>query len=105
MATKPRLPVPLYDRVLVRPMAPAELTKSGLIIPDMAKEVPGVGVVLAVGPGRRTESGVLLELDQAVVVGVTVRYQKHAGVPVPIEGDPSLLLIRAGDLLAVELPA
>ena len=72
---------PLDDRIVVRPSESEEMTASGLVIPDTAKEKPQQGEVLAVGPGRRTEAtGELVPLD--VAVGDKVVYSKYGGTEI-----------------------
>ena len=72
---------PLDDRIVVRPSESEEMTASGLVIPDTAKEKPQQGEVLAVGPGRRTENtGELVPLD--VAVGDKVVYSKYGGTEI-----------------------
>ena len=75
---------PLEDRIVVRPAAAEEKTASGLVIPDTAKEKPQQGEVLAVGPGRRSESGELIPLD--ITVGDTVVYSKYGGTEIAQDG-------------------
>jgi chaperonin GroES len=90
---------PLDDRIVVKPNEAEERTASGLVIPDTAKEKPQQGSVLAVGPGKRSEtSGELIPLD--VKVGDTVLYSKYGGTEVTIDGD-DLLVLSARDVLAV----
>ncbi len=90
---------PLGDRVIVKPAKAEEETKSGLIIPDTAKEKPQKGTVIAVGEGKWDEDGEKrLPLD--VKVGDTVIYSKYGGTEVKIEGEEHLLL-RADDIYAV----
>jgi chaperonin GroES len=77
---------PLDDRIVVKPNEAEERTASGLVIPDTAKEKPQQGSVLAVGPGKRSEtSGELIPLD--VKVGDTVLYSKYGGTEVTIDGE------------------
>lgn len=102
--TRTRRPeIPLHDRVLIRPIPPAEQTKSGLHLPPSASsaEVPAVGTVLAVGAGRTTDYGLTITVPALVKPGAVVRYAKHAGVPAGTEEEPSLVLVRAGDVLSV----
>ncbi len=90
---------PLGDRVIVKPAKAEEETKSGLIIPDTAKEKPQKGTVVAVGEGKWDEDGEKrLPLD--VKAGDTVIYSKYGGTEVKIEGEEHLLL-RADDIYAV----
>src|SRR5580765_2012210 len=90
---------PLEDRIVVRPGESEETTASGLVIPDTAKEKPQQGEVLAVGPGKRSEtSGELIPLD--IKVGDTVLYSKYGGTEVTVNGD-DLLVLNARDVLAI----
>src|SRR5437763_10301359 len=89
---------PLDDRIVVRPAEAEEMTASGLVIPDTAKEKPQQGEVLAVGPGRRSEqSGELIPLDLAK--GDTVVYSKYGGTEITIDGE-DLLILTSRDVLA-----
>ena len=90
---------PLDDRIVVRPGESEERTASGLVIPDTAKEKPQQGEVLAVGPGRRSDTtGELLPMD--VKVGDTVVYSKYGGTEYSVDGE-DLLILNARDVLAV----
>lgn len=89
---------PLGDRVLVRPKAREETTKSGIVLPDTAKEKPQEGSVVAVGTGRLLESGERVPME--VKVGDTVLYSKYAGTEVKLDGDDHLIL-RESDILAI----
>ena len=89
---------PLEDRIVVRPSESEEVTASGLVIPDTAKEKPQQGEVLAVGPGKRSEqTGELISLD--VGVGDTVVYSKFGGTEITVGGE-DLLILSARDVLA-----
>ena len=89
---------PLEDRIVVRPSEAEEMTASGLVIPDTAKEKPQQGEVLAAGPGRRAEtSGELIPID--VKVGDTVVYSKYGGTEITIDGE-DLLILSGRDVLA-----
>ena len=89
---------PLDDRSVVRPNESEETTASGLVIPDTAKEKPQQGEVLAVGPGRRSEtSGELVPMD--VKVGDTVVYSKYGGTEIAVDGE-DLLILTSRDVLA-----
>jgi chaperonin GroES len=89
---------PLDDRIVVRPNEAEEKTASGLVIPDTAKEKPQQGEVLAVGPGRRSDtSGEIIPLD--IKVGDTVLYSKYGGTEVTVEGE-DLLVLASRDVLA-----
>src|ERR1700748_1130629 len=89
---------PLEDRIVVRPAEAEEKTASGLVIPDTAKEKPQQGDVLAVGPGRRSDTtGELIPLD--VAVGDQVGYPKYGGTEITVEGE-DLLTLTSRDVLA-----
>ena len=88
---------PLEDRIVVRPAQAEATTASGLVIPDTAKEKPQQGEVLAVGPGRRSDTGDLIPLD--IAVGDTVVYSKYGGTEITVEGE-DLLILNARDVLA-----
>ena len=90
---------PLADRVLVRPLEREEVTKSGIVLPDTAKEKPQEGVVEAVGNGRLNEqTGKREPVD--VAVGDRVIYSKYAGNEVKVD-DEELLILSEKDILAV----
>ncbi len=89
---------PLGDRVIVKPKEQEEVTASGIILPDTAKEKPQQGEVLAVGPGRRDEDGDYIDMD--VKVGDVVLYAKYAGTEVKFEGGKYLIL-KETDILAI----
>jgi chaperonin GroES len=89
---------PLGDRVVVQPAEREETTKSGIVIPDTAKEKPQRGKVLAVGDGKWDEDGEKrIPLD--VAEGDEVLYSKYGGTEVQVEGD-DLLVLRESDVLA-----
>ena len=89
---------PLGDRVVIQPTAREETTKSGLVIPDTAKEKPQEGKVLAVGPGRILDDGRREQMD--LKRGDAVLYAKYAGTEFKLEGE-ELLIISSKDILAV----
>ena len=89
---------PLSDKVVIQPSAREETTKSGLVIPDTAKEKPQEGKVLAVGPGRILDDGKREHMD--LKRGETVLYAKYAGTEFKLDGE-DLLIISAKDVLAV----
>jgi len=89
---------PLYDRVIVRPSEPEEVTKGGIIIPDTAKEKPIQGEIVAVGNGKVTEDGKVLPLR--VKVGDKVLYGKYAGTEIKIDGE-DYLIMRESDIFAI----
>jgi chaperonin GroES len=88
---------PLGDRVVVQPQTREETTKSGIVIPDTAKEKPQRGSVVAVGKGRRDEDGDRIEMD--VAVGDTVLFAKYAGTEFKLE-DEDYLILSEKDILA-----
>ncbi len=89
---------PLGDRVVVKPAGREEMTKSGLVLPDTAKEKPQRGTIVAAGPGRRDEDGDRIELD--VKVGDVVLFAKYAGTEFKLD-DEDLLILAEKDILAV----
>jgi chaperonin GroES len=89
---------PLEDRIVVQPLEAEQVTASGLVIPDTAKEKPQEGKVLAVGPGRFDESGKRIPVD--VQVDDVVLYSKYGGTEVKYSGQEYLVL-SARDVLAV----
>ncbi|MCS6966060.1 MAG: co-chaperone GroES [Candidatus Kapabacteria bacterium] len=89
---------PLYDRVVVKPAPPEEVTKGGIIIPDTAKEKPQQGEVVAVGKGKLTEDGNLIPLQ--VKVGDQVLFGKYAGTEITIDGE-DYLIMRESDIYAI----
>ena len=88
---------PLGDRVVVKATEPEAQTKSGLYVPDTAKERPQEGTIIAVGPGRVTEDGNRVEME--VKVGDTVVYSKFAGTEFTEDGE-DLLVLTERDILA-----
>ncbi|HEY5432791.1 MAG TPA: co-chaperone GroES [Coriobacteriia bacterium] len=89
---------PLGDRVVVKASEAEEQTKSGLFIPDTAKEKPQKGSVIAVGEGKYREDGTRVPVD--VKVGDVVIYGKYGGTEVKVDGEDYLIL-RADDIYAV----
>ena len=98
MATATKTLKPLEDRILVRPEEGEETTVSGIVIPDTAKEKPQEGTVLAVGPGKRSDTGDLIPMD--VKEGDRVIYSKYGGTEIKLEGE-ELLILSARDVLAI----
>jgi len=89
---------PLGDRVVIKPLAREEVTKSGLVLPDTAKEKPQQGEIVAVGPGRVLDSGERVTLD--LNAGDRVLFAKYAGTEFKHEDD-ELLILSEKDVLAV----
>jgi chaperonin GroES len=94
-ATKLR---PLGDRVVIQPTAREEMTKSGIVLPDTAKEKPQEGKILAAGPGRILDDGKREAMD--VKKGDKVLYAKYAGTEFKID-EEDLLIVSQKDILAV----
>ena len=88
---------PLGDRVVIQPTPREEMTKSGIVLPDTAKEKPQEGTILATGPGRILEDGTREKMD--VKDGDRVLYSKYAGTEFKIEGE-ELLIVSQKDILA-----
>ncbi|AQS60145.1 co-chaperone GroES [Desulforamulus ferrireducens] len=89
---------PLGDRVVVKALPQEEKTKSGIVLPDTAKEKPQMGEVIAVGPGRLLENGQRATID--VKTGDKVFFSKYAGNEVKID-EQEYLILREMDILAV----
>jgi chaperonin GroES len=89
---------PLGDRLVVRPSAREETTKSGIVLPDTVKERPQEGTILAVGPGRTLDDGSREPIE--VSVGEKILFQKYAGTEFKLD-DEDLLILSQKDVLAV----
>jgi chaperonin GroES len=89
---------PLGDRVVIKPAGREETTKSGIVLPDTAKEKPQRGTVIAAGQGRRDEDGDRIPMD--VQVGDEVLFAKYAGTEFKLE-EEDLLILSEKDILAV----
>jgi chaperonin GroES len=88
---------PLADRVLVKPVEKEEKTKSGIYLPDTAKEKPQEGEIIAVGPGKLTDEGKRIPMD--LKAGDRVIYAKYGGTEIKVD-DEELIILREGDILA-----
>ena len=88
---------PLEDRVLARQKDADDTTASGLVIPDIAKERPQQGEVLAVGPGKRTEH---TTIPMDIQEGDIIVFSRYAGTEIELNGE-DLLIISSRDILAV----
>jgi chaperonin GroES len=88
---------PLADRLVVKPVAKEEKTKSGIIMPDTVKEKPQEGEVVAVGPGRLTDDGKRIAMD--LKIGDKVIYSKYGGSEIKID-DVEMIILRESDILA-----
>jgi chaperonin GroES len=89
---------PLGSRVLIEPIEQEEVTASGIVLPETAKEKPQQGKVLAAGPGDRNEDGDRIAMD--VKVGDTILFAKYSGTEVKMEGK-KLLILRESDILGI----
>jgi len=88
---------PMGNRLVVKPMQSEEKTKSGIYLPDTAKEKPQEGKVIAVGPGRVTDEGKRIPME--VEVGDIIIYAKYGGSEIKID-DEELIIMREDDILA-----
>jgi chaperonin GroES len=89
---------PLADKVIIQPTPREEMTKTGIVLPDTAKETPQEGTVLAVGPGAFDEDGERMPMD--VKEGDRVLYAKYAGTEFKQDGE-ELLIVSQKDILAI----
>ena len=89
---------PLGDRVLVKPIEKKEEIRSGLIIPDTAKEKPQEGEIVAAGSGAKAEDGKVTPLD--VKAGDKILFGKWSGTEVKINGE-DLLIMKESDILGI----
>ena len=88
---------PMADRVLVKPIEKEEKTKSGIYLPDTAKEKPQEGEILAVGPGKMSDDGKRIPMD--LKVGDTIVYAKYGGTEIKVD-EEELIILRESDILA-----
>jgi chaperonin GroES len=88
---------PLADRVVVKAIEMEEKTKSGIVLPDTAKEKPQEGEIMAVGPGRY-EDGKLVPMN--VKKGDRVLFAKYAGTEIKLDGE-EYLIMRESDILGI----
>jgi chaperonin GroES len=89
---------PLGDRVVVKALAREAVTRSGIVLPDTAKEKPQEGQVLAIGPGKVLDNGKRTTLE--VEVGQRVLFARYAGTEVKIDGEEYLIL-RESDIMGI----
>ena len=89
---------PLGDRVVIQPTPREDMTKSGIVLPDTAKEKPQEGLIIAAGPGRVLDDGKREAMD--IKKGDKVLYAKYAGTEFKIDGE-ELLIVSQKDILAV----
>lgn len=90
---------PLADRVLVKPLAAADKTKGGIVLPDTAKEKPQEGEIVAVGKGKLNEDGKVIALE--VKVGDRILYGKYSGSEITTNNGEEVLIMREEDILAI----
>jgi len=89
---------PLGDRVVVKPLGRETVTKSGIVLPDTAKEKPQEGEIVAVGPGKVLDNGIRTILE--VKIGQRVLFAKYSGTEVKVE-DEEYLILRENDILGI----
>ena len=89
---------PLGDRVVIKPTPREEMTKTGIVLPDTAKEKPQEGTIIAAGPGKILDDGKREAMD--VKEGDKVLYAKYAGTEFKVDGD-ELLIVSQKDILAI----
>jgi chaperonin GroES len=90
---------PIGDRVVVKPEPEEVKTKSGIVLPDTAKEKPSEGTVVAVGTGRILDNGQKVAIE--VKIGDKIIYSKYGGTEVKIEGEEYMILAER-DILAIK---
>jgi chaperonin GroES len=89
---------PLGDKILIKRVEAESKTKSGIVLPDAAKEKPKRGKILSVGPGRRNDKGELIA--PSVKVGDEVIFTSYAGTEIKLDGE-ELMIMTEDDVLAV----
>lgn len=89
---------PLHDRVVIKRLEDEKMSAGGIVIPDSASEKPIKGEVLAVGNGKKLDSGDTQPMD--VKVGDKVLFGKYSGTEVKLDGD-ELVVMREDDIMAV----
>lgn len=90
---------PLHDRVVVRRMEEEQVSAGGIVLPDSAKEKPAEGEVVAVGPGKTSDTGAIIPMS--VKEGDKVLFGKYAGQEVVVDGE-ELLVMREDDIIAIQ---
>ena len=89
---------PLEDRVVVEPKEAEDKTASGIILPDTAQEKPQEATIVAMGPGKASDSGTIVKMT--VKVGDKILYGKYSGTEVTVDGK-DYLIMRESDILAI----
>ena len=90
---------PLADRVIVSPVEQEEMTASGIVLPETAKEKPQQGTIVAAGPGKKDDQGKLIAME--VQVGDRVLYAKYGGTEIKLDDGSKVLVMRESDILAI----
>ncbi len=90
---------PLADRLIVEPAQQEEVTASGIVLPETAKEKPQQGLVVAAGPGKKDDQGKLIAME--VKVGDKVLYAKYGGTEIKLDNGSKVLVMRESDILAI----
>jgi len=88
---------PLSDRIVVKPAPAEDKTASGIILPDTAQEKPQIGTIMAIGPGKTSDTGDLVKMS--LKKGDKVLYGKYSGTEIAVDGD-DVLIMRESDILA-----
>ncbi len=88
---------PLNDRLVIKPLQQEQVLSSGIVIPDSAKEKPQQGEVIAVGPGKRDDSGDRVPLD--IELGDRILYKKYTGQEIQIDNE-DLIVLEEREVLA-----
>jgi chaperonin GroES len=89
---------PMGDRIVVKASNREAVTKSGIVLPDTAKEKPQEGEVLAVGPGKVQDSGKRVALE--IEVGQRILFAKYAGTEIKLDGE-EYLIMRESDVMGI----
>ena len=90
---------PLADRIVVKPLEAEEVTAGGIVLPDAAKDKPQEGKVIAVGSGKKSDSGETIALE--VKAGDVVLYGKYSGTEIKTKDGENVLIMREDDVLAI----
>jgi chaperonin GroES len=90
---------PLGDRVIIKPLAPENKTKGGIVLPDTVKEKPQEGKVIAVGKGKLLDNGTVQKPE--VKEGDVVLYGKYSGTEITTKDGEEVLIVREEDILAI----
>lgn len=89
---------PLGSRLVVEPIEQEDITASGIVLPETAKEKPQKGKVLSIGPGDRDDAGKRIPMD--VKVGDTVLFAKYSGTEIKMD-QKKMLILKESDILAI----